>query len=339
MATKGSVYSETLQDITNTKLGELAKKRQNFEQRRENITTLVSQEQDAIERLEKLAEATKSCFSIAIAGGRVVRGGTNNSRLEIDLKNLDRFLAQARYDPSVSPKILRLWQQSMLRHLELQSLKFTYASLYGQLTTEWLSTKKRSVPAARGEDTEMEDFEHISGGKRLESRLNWERSVFEAAAVGQRAITKMLSSLFEATPDDSKHMLNALRRLREKVEEFEQELAAPGNFSTSSLQWTIKGLLASDLLNDEKRDVLRDFSNNSVILTEIADVLNMRMAALQDWSWGAEVPLEERRQLNGSYHIYMHEDLLQAVFLQYISVRWSVFWKKALSQFGRSKGL
>ena len=60
------------------------------------------------------------------------------------------------------------------------------------------------------------------------------------------------------------------------------------------------------------------------------------MAAFHDWSWGTEVLLEQRRQLNGSYHIYMHEDLLQAIFLQYIGVRWSVFWKKTFTSFRMS---
>lgn len=57
------------------------------------------------------------------------------------------------------------------------------------------------------------------------------------------------------------------------------------------------------------------------------------MAAFEDWSWGTEVLLEERRQLNGSYNIYMHEDLLQAIFLQYVGVRWSVFWKNAFAAY------
>ena len=57
------------------------------------------------------------------------------------------------------------------------------------------------------------------------------------------------------------------------------------------------------------------------------------MTTFQEWSWGTEVLLEQRRQLNGSYNIYMHEDLLQAIFLQYIGVRWSVFWKKSFTSF------
>jgi hypothetical protein len=74
---------------------------------------------------------------------------------------------------------------------------------------------------------------------------------------------------------------------------------------------------------------LKDFLSNDVILGEIGDVLSMRLSALDRWSWGDHVPLEQRRKLNGSYGIHMHEDVLQAIFLHYIGVKWSVFFKAA----------
>lgn len=289
MASRGSVYSQTLHDITNTKLDELAKKRETFEKERRQIVAVAENEKDTSKKLGILAKDMKACFSLSTSGDRVVRGGSNNPRLEIDLNNLDRFLAQARYDPSVSPKILDQWQRTLVRHLEMQSLKFDYASLYGQLTTEWLSTKQSAVPAAGDEDTDMEEFERVSGGKKLESRRNWERSVFVAKDIDQTAIAKVLRDLFESTPEESKRLPKALKVLRTKVGEFEQDLASPRNFNATSLRWTIKGLIASDLLGDEKRDALRDFIGNDTILNEIADVLNMRMTALGDWSWGKEV--------------------------------------------------
>jgi len=289
MASRGSVYSQTLHDITNTKLDELAKKRETFEKERRQIVAVAENEKDTSKKLGILAKDMKACFSLSTSGDRVVRGGSNNPRLEIDLNNLDRFLAQARYDPSVSPKILDQWQRTLVRHLEMQSLKFDYASLYGQLTTEWLSTKQSAVSAAGDEDTDMEEFERVSGGKKLESRRNWERSVFEAKDIDQTAIAKVLRDLFESTPEESKRLPKALKVLRTKVGEFEQDLASPRNFNATSLRWTIKGLIASDLLGDEKRDALRDFIGNDTILNEIADVLNMRMTALGDWTWGKEV--------------------------------------------------
>ena len=44
-------------------------------------------------------------------------------------------------------------------------------------------------------------------------------------------------------------------------------------FNPDVLQWVIRGLIASDLLTDEKRAVLKDFNNSRVILSEVADVL------------------------------------------------------------------
>ena len=294
MASSGSVYSQTLRDITNTKLDELSKVRASFETQRKELDIVGKSDHDGVEKLEKLAQILKTWYSISTSGGQDIRGGSSNSRLEIDLKNLNRFLAQARYDPSVSVKILEQWQRTLLRHADIQSTKFDYASLYGQLTTEWLSNKQASKSETGGGDVDMEDFEHVSGGTKLEYRTKWEESVFEPKLVDKNAINTFLHNLFESTPGDSKHLLNALKEVRRRVEEFERGLASEQSFNQSSLHWTIEGLLASDLLDNEKRDAIRDFLHNPTILAEIADVLNMRMAALQDWTWGDEVLLGKR---------------------------------------------
>ncbi|KAL6718517.1 hypothetical protein ACLMJK_004609 [Lecanora helva] len=336
MASGGSVYSQTLREITNTKLLELAKKRTSFEQQRNQLLDVVNSDKDAFKKLESLTEGLKACFSVSTSDGRVVLNRSRNARLEVDLKNLDRFLAQAKYDPSVSLKTLGQWQKIFLRHLDMQSLKFEYASLYGQLTNEWLSDKGSSKTPIEDTDTDMEDFEHVNGKKKVESRERWEQSVFASKEVDTVAIDALLAELFESTPDDSKHLLKALQILRKKVENFELQMRANPNFDHSSLRWTINGLLTSDLLEDDKRDALRDFLGNQAILEEIADVLNMRMASLEDWTWGDEVLLDERRQLNGTHKIHMREDLLQAIFLQHIGVRWSVFWKKTFLEFRKS---
>ncbi|KAB8337339.1 hypothetical protein FH972_021638 [Carpinus fangiana] len=331
MDTTGSLFSQTLQDITNTKLDELAKKRERFESKRATLLNEKEEDDDSpISTLAKLANGVKSCFQLSLSDGHVVRGSSNNPRLEIDLRNLDRFLQQARYDPSISSKVMEQWRQSLLRHVDIQSLKFSYAALYGQLTTEWLQSKQ--VP----QDIQMEDFELVSSSKRLESRSKWEETVFKDAQVDESAIVQLIEDIFDISSPGLKMLPKALDDLRISISSFQYTLASPGNFSASTLKWTIDSLTTSDLLTDEKRAVLKDFANNPVIINEIADVLNMRMTALSSWSWGDEVRLEERRQLNGSYHIYMHEDLLQAIFLQYVGIKWSVFWKRALNTFRRT---
>jgi hypothetical protein len=64
----------------------------------------------------------------------------------------------------------------------------------------------------------------------------------------------------------------------------------------------------------------------------------MRIANFHTWSWETEVPIEQRRHVTGAFHIYIDEDLLQAIFLQFIGVKWSVFFKQAFTNFSNYDG-
>lgn len=331
----GSVFSGTLQTITSTKLGELYKQRNTFNEQHAALLSAAKAEQDPLQRLTVVADGTKLCLGVkttpkkdgADRPGRVITGGTRNGRLETDLKNLDRFLDQARFDPSVSPDVLENWENKLLRHVSIQATKYQYADLYGKLVTEWLSSEKSARVATADGDIEMGgSFEELPSAKRLQARTEWEKSVFEPAAVDLPALKAYIERLFVT---DKKKVASALNDLRNKVENFEASLMSSSQFNVYTLRWVVKSLQNSDLLSNEKREVLGDFLSNDVILAEIADVLNMRLEALDRWSWGDHVLLEQRRQINGQFQIHMHEDILQAIFLHYVGVKWSVFFKSA----------
>ncbi|KAI5921478.1 hypothetical protein F4810DRAFT_712513 [Camillea tinctor] len=336
-SSNGSVFSETLQEITNTKLEELSKRRSHFENIKADVIARLEHEKKPIDRLVVLSQGVKECCAIKTdKSGDIILGQSKNPDLEFELKNLEKFLAQSKYDPSVSPSLMHTWEQSLLHHLNTQSLKFQYASLYAQLVTEWLSTEK-----AKSEEVDMamaEGFEDLANEMKRDSRIEWERVVFEPASMDKYSLNAYLNSLFGFMSQEKTASAKALEKLRQDVISFEITMAAPKQFDSATLSWISDGLLASDLLTDEKREVLRDFKNNPVILGEIADVLNMRLGALDSWSWGHNVPLEQRRKISGIYNILMHEDLLQAIFLHYIGVKWSVFLKGALKRFRNFNG-
>ncbi|KAM0275854.1 hypothetical protein ACHAQH_007326 [Verticillium albo-atrum] len=340
MASSGSVFSETLQEITNTKLEELSKRRRNFEASKKAVLNYLDEEEDKVERIKALSSGVKRCLGVNVdKNGTVVPRARSQAPLEVELKNLGRFLQQARHDPSVSAKMLGAWEASLLSHLDRQSLKFQYADLYGQLVTEWLSADRKEASGKGDVDVEMgEAFEDVGSAAKLKARMEWEKNVFEPAHVDEKALERYLAKLFGAGDPEKEKLQQALEDLRKHVEEFEMTMSDPLQFTNSSLKWAITGLLGSDLLTNEKREVLQDFQGNNIILTEIADVLNMRIAALQTWSWGDQVPLEQRRKISGVYRITMHEDLLQAIFLQHIGVRWSVFFKNAFREFRKARG-
>ncbi|KAF4959568.1 hypothetical protein FGADI_1635 [Fusarium gaditjirri] len=334
MASSGSVFSETLQEITNTKLQELSKRRSRFEEAKAAILSSVEAEKDAVKRLDILSDGVKKCFSIKLTKeNKVILGFTSHKRLEIDLKNLDRFLGQAKADPSVSPKMLATWEESLNRQLDMQALQYQYAWLYGELVTEWLSGDKEKDPEA---DVEMgEAFEDVGDQAKLQAKIDWEDTVFQAADIDTKALNSYLDHLFRSNNKDKKTMANSLKNLRQSVSDHEASISTPNQFTVGSLKWIILGLHSSDLLSNEKREVLKDFESNDMILKEIADVLNMRISALESWTWNAETPVSVsmEKKISGVFNIHMHEDLLQAIFLQYIGVKWSAFFKRAFKVF------
>lgn len=103
-------------------------------------------------------------------------------------------------------------------------------------------------------------------------------------------------------------------------------------FDHTVLRRCVNGLLHSDLLSEQKKITLHDFLQDEVVLSEIADVLNMRFVDLEGWGWDVEggIPVEPRRQLNGKYQVVMDEDILQSIFLHYISLSWGIHFKEQL---------
>lgn len=328
----GSIFSGTLQTITNTKLEELSKKHLTFTKQHAALLTTANAESDPVQRLNKVVDGTKRCLGVKTSThkddesrpGRVVIGSTRNNELEKDLVNVDRFLDQARFDPSVSSDVLKDWEEKFMHYVTIQATKYEYADLYGKLVTEWLSSEKA---AKADDDVDMgESFQEFPSAKKLEARKEWEKYVFEPASVDVAALNDYLERLFIT---DKREAASALSDLRTHVKDFEESLMHSSQFNPHTLRWVIKSLQTSDLLSNEKREVLRDFLSNEVILLEIADVLNTRLESLDQWSWGEYVLLEQQRQINGQFQVQMNEDILQAIFLHYIGVKWSVCFKTA----------
>lgn len=366
----GSVLSSTLQEITNTKLQELSKRRDDYGEHRQRVVAALAKEIQPIRRLQILSKGVKRCFGVASdddddddegGDGQDKRTSDNNnnvgalddfhsSGLATLLDNLDLFISQARYDPSVSAAMASNWEADLLKHLDMRSLKFEYASLYAQLVTEWLSMDKDAASSTKATtdsshdgDVGMadDDFEDLGLAAKRESRAEFEQQVFTSANLDEAALTEYLTDIFgTANPNDAAYQgyNDALKALREQVKATELNLATPTQFTGSVLAWVSDGLIASGSLSDETRQVLQDFKKQPLVMDEVADVLNMRMQSLESWSWGPQgVNVDQERQINGRYDIVMHEDLLQALMLYFIGVKFSVRVKRALRIFRKSR--
>lgn len=306
-----SSLTQTLNSITATKLQVLSKQHTDFNSHSEKILSSLKDNQTSLQRVQLLVDGLESWC----------RNSTASSFSGTYLQNVKSFLIQAKLDPTIGGAIVNEWETNLKKAFHTEKLKFEYAELFGKLLSEWIAS---SDPTAA-------DVEIVGRKEMHEQREMFDSHVFTAKETDEVTITAYLEELFS-----SKAAKKGLHNMREEIGKFSKELLNNTTFTVPDLESAIQALLTADLLSNEKRETLREFTRDQTVLSEVADVLNMNLAALSSWSWAAEgeaIPVEMRRQINGKYRIFMDEEILQAIFLHWVGLKWSVEFKRHFRAF------
>jgi len=340
-----SAFSQTLNSITDTKLQVLSKQHTDFATHRDGVLSRAKQASDLRERIRILLGGINS---LHIKGGieELVddQPATPISTLaasNADIHNINLFLDQVRQDTDVGKSLLDGWEEKLTDIFRKETIKFEYAELFGKLLIQWVSgsgADATGVVEAPSDDVEMDhsstvsDFQKIGRKEMHEQRVQFESIVFKPLDTDADAIEKYLEDIFS-----SKEAQRQLEDCRIDLRIFGRKLF-DNPFTPETVQSTIKSLLSADLLSNEKRTTLREFMRDKTVLGEVADVLNMHLFSLSSWSWPEEgVPVEMRRHLNGKYRIFMDEDIIQAIFLHFIGLKWSVEFKEKFTDIFNSR--
>ncbi|RJE19119.1 hypothetical protein PHISCL_08546, partial [Aspergillus sclerotialis] len=245
--------------------------------------------------------------------------------------NIRRFILQSQYDPSVSERCLKDSISQLEKEIRYLELRHEHASFYSDLVTEWLA----NLDGDASEETQSQDFQQVGRAEMHEQRAAWESYVFHDGSVDADTIRGYLDHLFGKTSLSQE----ALKELRENIKNFGSHFAdKTAWFTVDELDWVSKSLLKADLLSKEKTTILKEFMRNKEVAQEVADVLNMRLASLDSWRWPEEgIAVEMRRQLNGKYRVYMDEDLLDALMVQFLGLKWAVAFRSVFAGFLNSR--
>ncbi|KAF8904739.1 hypothetical protein CPB84DRAFT_1772703 [Gymnopilus junonius] len=172
-------------------------------------------------------------------------------------------------------------------------MRFDSAKLFGNLFNEWLTSgdsvalRYQAVP----EDVEGDVSEEL-----YEQKEKFTSIVFDDYPVDTAALTAYLQDLFS-----SDEAAKALDNLRKDLKNFAYYFQRRP-FTSREVLGSIKSLLASGLMDEEKRTTLKAFQENPTVVQEVASVLTMRLASLESWTWPKEgLPVEFRRHFNGKY--------------------------------------
>ncbi|CAI7612276.1 unnamed protein product [Penicillium pancosmium] len=311
--------SRTLQSLTRSKIHELEKQRDAYELRKVEALTGADQCPTLRERVEHLLVSTRKLLPVL--------------NRDAEISNIEHWVDQARFDSSIPTQKLEGFEKYLRNKLEPHSRKLQLADLYSRLLTEWMnppSAEKKSPETASGE---ADDFLVVE--ERQKQRLQqlcdqFEDMVFKSLETDPSEIEAFLDALFPG--EEQKQLLKNFRDQvsRATVSIWEQE----DPFTVDSLSACIRGIQCEEIVTDEKQETLKHFVNNKVALSEIADVLNMRYADLDNWDWhtGEEgVPVLPRQQLNGKYRIWMDDDILETIFVEHICIKLCNDLKSALT--------
>ena len=320
MAPPASVLSKTLQSITLTKIDEIKKLQQKYEDKKQGILHEADATDDIRKRIELLLSGELS-LNPTSAG-------------EASIQNMNRFVEQSRYDSSISVSMLDSFERQLREKLEVGSQRLTLANLYSRLLTEWMNPPTRESAEASEAESEFEVIERQK--ERLQELCDkFEKVVFTPLETDETEIDRYLFSYF---PEGGER--DGLTDLRAALNSQSVAVMCAHNpFDVETLKWCIQGLLSEDLVSDEKRQTLQDLVNNDIILTEMMNILNIRYRDLKSWEWGAGedgIPVKPRQQLNGKYRIWMDEDILQAILVHYVGIKLCIELKLALNYFIKS---
>ncbi|KDR78235.1 hypothetical protein GALMADRAFT_119220 [Galerina marginata CBS 339.88] len=342
-ATLSSSLGQTLQFITDIKLQELEKQRLAYHAHAkvlEEARTL-GENGEILKKVEVLAKAVKSWTGSGGVDELKVVGGS------LQLTNLDFWLQQAKKDPSFSREIAQGWAHTLEDHIRHTIGRFDSAKLFGRLFNDWLSSGDSVALAyqASSDDldnplnplgptgTETATSSAQAGRKEMyEQKEQFVSIIFDEHLVDIENLKIYLNGLFE-----SEEATKELEKLRKEMKNFSYWLKRTP-INKKDVKSAINGLLASNLMGEEKRTTLKAFLQNPTLLDEIASVLNMRMASLDSWAWPKEgILVEFRRHLNGKYRAFTDPEIIDALLLHHIGVAWQVKLKHALLRIFDSK--
>ena len=294
MSSSTAALSRTLKSITITKIAELEKQRKSFAACKHALLEAAEQ-----------AEPNKRQKVLGLLKG--VEGLDLPSSSDVSLLNMKRWLGQSYFDDSIPEEMLQSFDKQLRCQLDVQTRRLDLADLYSRLLREWLNSNNSETEMDLAVDDSASldgSFELVEKDRLKSLREKFEAVVFTPMETNEIEIDNYLASLFEG--DSGAKALERLRKETESTGKWSLNKSEP--FDETSLRWCLKGLLANDLLSDEKKTILQEFLKDEVARGEICDVLNMKYRDIKNWAWDAGdegMLVEPRRQLNGKYRIMM----------------------------------
>jgi hypothetical protein len=242
------------------------------------------------------------------------------------LSVIERYVAQAREDESISETKLLVFDQQLERKIARHLKRLHASSLLAELLKEAMTDDKATDEHESGDD-EFEvigdvDVEVICGDVKDKATTVREVNV--------DTIEHYLSSLMEL--DQETDALEDLRGAMYRVGAcmIERHLSV----EKEELIWWIRDLINNGLISDKKKEALKCYLLSPVAMTDLASIVNLK--TVREWNWkNAEKGRLVRVATMPTGKLYVLEDdgIIDILFLHGIATSWAVNIKEQLKEF------
>ncbi|KXS15622.1 hypothetical protein M427DRAFT_56692 [Gonapodya prolifera JEL478] len=320
------VFLSQVVPAASVKLRELTRHRERIGKTYETVTVLRDAEQKTsrADQVQILYEGLKSLrFS--------------NSPAHPNIANLDNMLERLKCgDASVSQAVLDMWHAKLMDEIEKGRKRADYAWLFGRVLSQWLDEASKSsdkIDLSGSDEGDAEVAELAADGGDLESFLGSLKDLATPVPEGTFDIS-VVDEVFAG-------MGSELAKLKASISDFckpsdkPQPLTATFRVTPEELKSAATVLLRQCLLDHRETAFLRDILASEDLVKEYCGCATILVDGFDEWEWDAKSAKELRVETgkNGKTRAFVHVDVLNALVLQILGIRWSVHLNGALNTF------
>ncbi|CAO3675124.1 unnamed protein product [Umbelopsis ramanniana] len=303
--------NQILYEVTSEKIMELQRQKDVLGRYYSDVLKAADASKDLVKEIEVLYQGIKEA--------------PVQHKKNLNMESARLFLENLAKDSSTSEQLLRHWIDSFRKEMQYSTCKCTYSYIYGKSLRDELSEEESPVLGTEFYVVPKEKKEQMTEREKTIKEL--EERVFEAGNIDSDAFKAFLDKTFGMENGDIEKVLV---KTRKDTNEFCKKMLEE-DITVSALKDCVEGLLSCDLLNSEKQATLRQLKESEPYLQDLATLLSSRLKAVKYWNWPEKgVYVDVRRSMAGRYRAFLDEDIITALFLQYIGVRFAVHLKVEL---------
>ncbi|KXS15572.1 hypothetical protein M427DRAFT_155281 [Gonapodya prolifera JEL478] len=283
---------------------------------------------EAIAEAEKQTTLPKKLFALYTG---IKTATFAETPLHPGIANLDNLVDRATWDPTVTEGVLTGWIEKMKEEITRGRKRAEFAWLFGKILTEWFSVNSDDESARENPEDEDEEFEDLAPNPERDAFVERLTRLAVPVAEGEYDLS-VVDDIF------ADFETGVLEELQDAIQTY-AKAGITSKLRTPEVRAAISSILRDNLVDHRGRGALKDILASDALCNEYCGCVAIVMDNIEEWNWPGSgegekgMTMRVRRNRSFKWRPFVDEDVLTAIVLQVIGVRWSVTLRKALTTY------